>query len=170
MRIEDKSLAMDPLKMTEHPDHFYIDLNTSHPMMENLPADEIFSRALSDLKSIAGMEADITLKGHYFLVHLPIPIRSIETLANFGEIGAQLFERVITAAATADPELQSIPPIAGNFTIRSGKFLNECSDEAMYDALDEGAPVKRNSRRSRGGWGKTNDMQDDERALPGRGD
>ena len=134
--------------------------------MKSLRYHEGFLQALSNLaRATLGFNLNVTLESSKLLITLPrkLPMDSMKGLV---ESGTALFDQVIAAAAAVNPALLSMPPIAGNFTVNPGEFLNEYSDEDVYDALDDSAPVNQNPAGAKEGWGKTNDTTDDERALP----
>ena len=141
-------------------------IKSRNAVMKSLRYHEGFLQALSNLaRATLGFNLNVTLESSKLLITLPrkLPMDSMKGLV---ESGTALFDQVIAAAAAVNPALLSMPPIAGNFTVNPGEFLNEYSDEDVYDALDDSAPVNQNPAGAKEGWGKTNDTTDDERALP----
>ena len=136
-------------------------IKSSNPMMKNLVKDAAFLSAIAQLDALSSYGNDIYLKRGSFQVELGGEALALapDKMATFAQCCTQLFERVITAAAASNPVLLSISPIADNFTVRPGDFLNACSDEDMYDALDD-VPMENDYADSEN-W-----EDDDRRALP----
>ncbi len=128
-------------------------IKSRNAVMKSLRYHEGFLQALSNLaRATLGFNLNVTLESSKLLITLPrkLPMDSMKGLV---ESGTALFDQVIAAAAAINPALLSMPPIAGNFTVNPGEFLNEYSDEDVYDALDDSAPVNQNPAGQTGGWG-----------------
>ena len=133
----------------------------AHPLMQGLLRDQKFLEAAGDIDGVnRGSDNVISLGRSSFEVNLPDKALTASSgMVVLAIQAARAFDRVIAAASAVNPALLSMPPIAGNFTVNPGEFLNKCSDEAVYDALDDSAPVNHNPAGQTGGWGN-NDIYD----------
>lgn len=119
-----------------------IDKN-AHLMMQGLVRDQAFLDAVDSISVCS--DADIFLDDDFFWVRLlDKGLLEPESLAKFAMRTAIIFDRVIAAASAVNPVILSMPPIAGNFVINPNEFVHKCSDEDMYDALDNSSDASQN--------------------------
>lgn|GEM_PF-5938067 len=120
-----------------------IDQN-AHLMMQGLVRDQAFLDAVDSISVCS--DADIFLDDDFFWVRLlDKGLLEPESLAKFAMRTAIIFDRVIAAASAVNPVILSMPPIAGNFVINPNEFVHKCSDEDMYDALDNSSDASADS-------------------------
>ena len=120
-----------------------IDQN-AHLMMQGLVRDQAFLDAVDSISVCS--DADIFLDGEFFWVRLVEEGRiDPVSLAEFAVRTAIIFDRVVAAASAVNPVILSMPPIAGNFVINPNEFVHKCSDEDMYDALDNSSDASADS-------------------------
>ena len=155
-------------------------LKTGNPIMQGLLTDRAFLSAASALDGLNKCLMTLRLRKDSFDVELDdVTLTKPKEMAGFTKSCLQLFDRILSAAAAVNPAILSTPPIAGNFTVKPGEFLNACSDEDMYDSLEDMSPTNsqyHHSGAARGGWGEVDSYDDsetweadDSRALPQEG-
>ena len=106
-------------------------------MMQALVRDKDFLAAVDGLRLGYGLEA--SLGQRYFRMLLPGTALTddAEDMAAFVINTAAIFDRVIAAAAAINPRILSMPPISENYSIKPDEFIKICSDESLYDSLDD---------------------------------
>lgn len=128
-------------------------IKSRNAVMKSIRYHAGFLQALNNLsRKTSEFNLTVTLENSEFVITLPRH-PPLSYMKEFAESGAALFDQVIAAGAAVHPEILSMPLIAGNFTVNPGEFLNEYSDEAVYDALDDSAPVNHNPAGQTDGWG-----------------